>query len=426
MWGTKFERVAYDTNTLLKKPSIILEVEANQIIIPYKTLEELDRIKTEINSLRGFQARESVRQMKKIEDKITFELQLNSHFDTNLGYLTNNDDYIINCALRNDAVLISSDYLVQLKCKAKGVQYIDADNLSMDEEHYTGFKRVLMTEKQYKYVEDMVHLGKYPNDHGLVQGQYLIIQNQNKKIQLPNGEEDYEVLNAYVWNGEIYSMLDYKAPSSEMFGHFKPYDIYQKCALDSLCNNQMTMLKGGAGTGKSKMALEYAWNLVMQGKRFNKLICFVNPMASRNSAKLGFYPGTRNEKLLDSAVGSMLASKFGDKFAVEQEITDGKLMLLPFSDIRGFDSTGMKAIIWIVEAQNLDVDLMRLAIQRVGADSKLIIDGDYTHQVDSSYYEGANNGMRRASQVFRGSKFYGEVELPITYRSELAKLAELM
>lgn len=122
----------------------------------------------------------------------------------------------------------------------------------------------------------------------------------------------------------------------------------------------------------------------------------------------------------------MLASKFGDKYQVESMIANNQLLLLPFSDIRGFDTTGMNAICWIIEAQNLDVDLMKLAIQRIGDDSKLIIDGDYNSQVDHSSYEGSNNGMRRVSQVFRGEEMYGEVELPIIYRSKIAAIADGM
>jgi predicted ribonuclease YlaK len=70
--------------------------------------------------------------------------------------------------------------------------------------------------------------------------------------------------------------------------------------------------------------------------------------------------------------------------------------------------------------------LLKLGIQRLGNDSKMIIDGDFSAQVDSRAYEGANNGMRRVSEVFRGEFYYGEVELPIIYRSEMAKKAEEM
>ena len=39
-------------------------------------------------------------------------------------------------------------------------------------------------------------------------------------------------------------------------------------------------------------------------------------------------------------------------------------------------------------------------------------------------YAGDNNGMRRVSQVFRGSDIYGEVTLKQIYRSKIAELAQ--
>jgi predicted ribonuclease YlaK len=96
------------------------------------------------------------------------------------------------------------------------------------------------------------------------------------------------------------------------------------------------------------------------------------------------------------------------------------------SDIRGYDTSGMRAGVYITEAQNLDISLMKLAIQRIGEDSVCIIDGDQKTQVDDLAFEGSNNGMRRLSKVFRGSALYGEVELKKIHRSQLANLAEKM
>ena len=139
---------------------------------------------------------------------------------------------------------------------------------------------------------------------------------------------------------------------------------------------------------------------------------------------LNVYPGTRDEKLLDSQIGNLLASKLGDKVAVERLIEDGTLILLPMSDIRGYDTTGMKAGIYISEAQNMDIELMRLALQRIGEDSICILDGDSDAQVDLSIYAGNNNGMRRVSEIFRNGTVCGEVPLQNIHRSRIARLAQ--
>ena len=107
-------------------------------------------------------------------------------------------------------------------------------------------------------------------------------------------------------------------------------------------------------------------------------------------------------------------------------IQEGALLLLPMSDIRGFDTSGMRAGIYITEAQNLDIELMKLALQRIGEDSFCIIEGDDNTQVDLSIYAGDNNGMRRVSEVFRGEDIYGEITLPNIYRSRIANIAEKM
>ena len=109
------------------------------------------------------------------------------------------------------------------------------------------------------------------------------------------------------------------------------------------------MLKGPAGTGKSYLAMSYLLSQLEKGK-IDKIIVFCNTIATKNSARLGFYPGTRDEKLLDSQIGNFLASKLGSKILVEDMIAKETLLLLPMSDIRGFDTGGMNAGIYITEA----------------------------------------------------------------------------
>ena len=122
----------------------------------------------------------------------------------------------------------------------------------------------------------------------------------------------------------------------------------------------------------------------------------------------------------------MLSGKLGGIQNVKALVETGKLLLLPFADIRGFDTNNKKVGIYITEAQNLDIDLMKLAIQRVGENNKLIIEGDDESQVDHSSYEGVHNGMKRVSQVFRGKDLYGEVKLQKIHRSKIAEIAEAM
>jgi predicted ribonuclease YlaK len=96
------------------------------------------------------------------------------------------------------------------------------------------------------------------------------------------------------------------------------------------------------------------------------------------------------------------------------------------SDVRGYDTSAMRAGVYISEAQNMSINLMKLALQRIGEDSVCIIDGDCKTQVDDIQFAGSNNGMKRASKVFRGHDVYGEVTLKNIHRSRIGRIAEYM
>lgn len=300
--------------------------------------------------------------------------------------------------------LIAADFFHLPVCSTSDILHND---------NYTGYKEVTV-------LDDAEHAALYENPtaniYDLLPNQYLILY-----------DKDSNVTDMFRWTGETHAKVEYKSFKTMMFDTVKAKngDVYQKLAFDSLAHNKITMLHGPAGTGKSYIAIAYMFKLIESGK-IDKIIVFTNPVATTGAAKLGFYPGTRDEKLLDSQIGNMLSAKFGDKIGLEELMNRGKLQLLPFSDIRGFDTTGMKCAVYITEAQNLDIEMMRLALQRIGEDCIAIIDGDYEAQVDMAAYSGSNNGMRRLSEVFRGSDFYGEVKLQNIYRSRIAALAQEM
>src|SRR5690606_9405306 len=195
-------------------------------------------------------------------------------------------------------------------------------------------------------------------------------------------------------------------------------------AVDSILNNQLTQIRGRAGSGKSKIALETSWHLIQRGE-FDRLVAFANPTPVRDSQEMGFYKGDKLENLMQSSVGVMLKSKFGDDIEIEKQILKGRLDILPFVDLRGYETGDTRTIVWMIESQNLTTDLMKLGLQRISENTKVIIDGDFTAQVDKDVYA-TNNGMKRVSEVFRGEELYGEIELQNIYRSKIAEIADRM
>ena len=336
----------------------------------------------------------------------------------NYNFYMNDDVRIIASALsvaeKEDIQFVTCDlncYLI-----AKEMQ-LNVAPIRPETDKYRGYKEVVMDEDELiLFYSCTMQAGANPYD--LLVNEYLIIKDENGNIV------DY-----YKWTGEKYEDIKKKifCFDSNFLGDVKPLkgNVYQKIAMDMLMNSKISVLRGPAGSGKSHLALAFLFHLLEQNV-IDRIIIFCNTVATKDSAKLGYYPGSRTEKLLDSQIGNFLTSKIGDRAYVEKMIADGELVLLPMSDIRGYDTSGMHAGVYITEAQNLSIDLMKLALQRIGEDSICILDGDDEAQVDLASYAGDNNGLREASRVFRGSDIYGEVTLQKVFRSKIAELAQQM
>lgn len=411
----------YDTCSLLNELHNAFNKE-ERFYISAITLKELEGIKTSASkdAETKFRARRLIHLLSENPNDYTifsFDNNWISEIKNNSILSDDNDSKIIYTALKaseiiNNLIFVTQDLCCQQIAKSLGlnVQY----RSDKEDNSYRGFKEVV-----FKNDDELADIYQKvwgeENAFDLLINEYLIIKDSHGKI-----------VDKYIQtkNNQM-ERVDYKVFESKMFGKIKPKDDYQLAAMDSLSRNQITMIRGAAGTGKSYLSFGYLFSQLEAGK-IDKIIIFCNTVATSGSAKLGYYPGSRDEKLLDSQIGNLLISKLGDKFIVEKMIDDGTIILLPMSDIRGYDTTGMRAGIYISEAQNMDIELMRLALQRIGEDSICILDGDSDTQVDLSIYAGNNNGMRRVSEIFKGHDIYGEVTLQKIYRSKIAELAQLM
>lgn len=408
----------YDTNSLLLKMDSLFEEE--RFAISSITLNELESIKTSQN--KDLDVKYSAQRLLRLLETypqaydvfIFREVMLNPIMDKSLPI--NNDTRILATAIAYDKLVHPDETIFvtnDLSLKHIANLFFGADSVQsvVEKEQYKGYKEVTLND------EEMANFYSHPKENifDLYLNQYLVIH-----------DIDGQVVDKLCWTGdEGYRPIGYYNFNSQYIGDVKPMkgDPFQALAADSLAKNRITMLRGPAGSGKTLLSLGYLLYLLDRHK-IDKIIVFCNTVATKDSAKLGYLPGSRDEKLLDSQIGNLLSSKLGGRIALERMIAEEKIVLLPMSDIRGYDTSGMNAGIYISEAQNLSVALMKLALQRIGEDSICIIDGDDKTQVDDTAFAGHNNGMKRVSQVFRGSEIYGEVELQRIYRSRIARLAE--
>ena len=413
----------YDTSSLLLLADELFDQKDTdaEIYISSITLEELEHIKTAAN--KDIDVKYAARRLLHLLDNNMDKYNVSIYKEgmekpiLKKGISLTNDVKILSCAYDlNNGPFISSDitfFTNDLCLKHIARLFFDkVKSIEEEKDDYLGYKDITMSN------DDMTYFYSNPeeNIYNLLQNEYLIVRNN-----------EGEIVDRLCWTGENYRHLDYATFSSKWFGNVKPManDVYQAFVADSFNTNKITMVKGPAGSGKTFLSLAFLLHKLEKNK-IDKIIIFCNTVATKDSAKLGYYPGTRDEKLLDSQIGNLLTSKFGGRCEVERMIEEEKLVLLPMSDIRGYDTSGMRAGVYISEAQNLSINLMKLALQRLGEDSICIVDGDCKTQVDDIQFAGPNSGMRRASKVFRGSDIYGEITLKEIHRSRIGRIAENM
>ncbi len=410
----------YDTCSLLLKIPTLFKTD-EEFVISSITLQELESIKTNANKDDDtkYKARILTNLLVKnrgkyhvhifTEDMLAPILEKNFSVNNDTKILATAIDY--NNNVRTDEVI----FVTNDACLFEIANIFFGDGMlasvEPEDDEYTGIMDFTCPDEQ-----TMADFYSHKFDIDCLINQYLILRN-------PEGEP----VDRLVRTVDGWRQVNFTSFTSDHFGTVKPMpgDIHQQFVADSLVHNKITMIKGPAGTGKTILSLGYLFSLLEKHK-IEKIIVFCNTVAVKGAAKLGYLPGTREEKLLDSQIGNLLISKIGSRIEVEKLIDEEKLLLLPLSDIRGYDTTGMKAGIYISEAQNLDIAMMKLALQRIGEDSICIIDGDEKAQVDDIAFAGINNGMRRASKVFRGHDIYGEVTLTKIHRSRIAAIAEQM
>lgn len=399
----QMQKVILDTNTLLDGINLS---QFSKVYLPITVLEELDKIKHNSEGERQYKARKAIRDLKEatnIEYKLNYSYSLPIWLDREVP-----DNRILGFAMEifalyKDVKLISNDINMLVKARALGIDCGSLDEVNdKDDFDYTGYKEITLDE-----YEMAIHYQCPINKWDLLNNEFLIIRDGNG-----------EIVDKQRWTDKGFVPVGNKPFKSIYFPDFKPKDVYQMLAMDSLNKDDLTLLFGKAGTAKTYLSLSWIMQNIHNSK-IGKCVIIFNPAKLRNNEQLGYYSGSRTEKLLQNSIGGILSSKFGDMTLVESLINNGKLMIVPTSDIRGIEISENDCL-FVTEAQNTDAYTMRTIIQRAKEGCKVIIEGDMLEQQDIKN----GIGMQRVIDVFRGTKYFSCVKLQNVYRSPLADLAQ--
>jgi phosphate starvation-inducible PhoH-like protein len=170
----------------------------------------------------------------------------------------------------------------------------------------------------------------------------------------------------------------------------RPKTANQKRYVEAIDENTITFGVGPAGTGKTYLAMAKAV-AALQAKKVNRII--LSRPAVEAGEKLGFLPGTLNEKIdpylrpLFDALHDMI-----DIDSIPRLMQSGVIEVAPLAFMRG--RTLNDSFIILDEAQNTTPEQMKMFLTRLGFGSKMVITGDVT-QTDLP------NGQRSGLAIIR-------------------------
>jgi phosphate starvation-inducible PhoH-like protein len=184
----------------------------------------------------------------------------------------------------------------------------------------------------------------------------------------------------------------------------RPKTEGQRRFVEAVESNTLTFGIGPAGTGKTFLATVMAVR-ALRARDVSRII--LTRPAVEAGEKLGFLPGDLKEKVdpylrpLYDALAELL-----DEGVVPKFVERGTIEVAPLAYMRG--RTLSDAFIILDEAQNATREQLKMFLTRLGANSKMVVNGDVT-QIDLP--RGVRSGLLDAPKLFAGIADIGIVEL---------------
>ncbi len=424
-----------DTNVFLTNANSVYEFRNNDIIVPLKVLDEIDKHKKRQDGV-GLNARMIIRILDELRSKGNLHkgvrIRKGSGILSVRGYdiedlpigcdIKSADNEILTTALtemkhnpKRKVILVTRDINMRVKCDSLEIMTEDyAPNKVVDDEKhlFTGLKKHLVDDQ----LIDQFYSGEeiyFEKDDGVFfPNQFLML--------VSNSNEKKSALARFVNHD---SKLEKVVEPKDVSWGLKARNKEQTFAM-SLLNDPdipIVTLVGKAGCGKTLLAIAAGLDQVLEQQRYKKLIVSrpVQPLGK----DIGYLPGTMEEKMgpwlmpIQDNIDFLLN---GRSKSMEMFFEDGTIQIEALTYIRGRSISN--AYVIIDEAQNLTTHELKTIITRVGENTKIILTGD-VEQIDSVYLDATSNGLSYAVEKFKHHGLAGHVTLTKGERSKVATLA---
>ena len=429
-----------DTSVFLSDADALFAFENNDVFIPLKVLEEIDKHKKRQDSV-GFHARKAIKHLDGLRGKGSLVkgirpqqgkgiIKVVDHdfegLPRNSLDLTIPDHMILSAAQKvqidwqkRKTVVVSRDINMRVIANSIGLGSEDYETVQAVEDAdklYDGFKEVL--------VDDQIIDQFYANEE--------IILDEDVGIQLyPN---QFLMLQSS-GNPKKTALCRFKgvrmplAPSTQNWSNLswgiKPRNKEQGFAFDLLFDDNVPLvtLICKAGSGKTLMAIAAGMEqtLGISNNKYKKIVVSrpVQPLGK----DIGFLPGTMHEKMMPwlMPIQDNLQMVVGhDKTMLRSYMEKGEIELEALTYIRGRSLSN--AFVIIDEAQNLTAHEVKTIITRIGENTKIVLTGDI-EQIDNIYTNETSNGLAFAVEKFKTYDISGHITFKRGERSKLATLA---
>ena len=425
-----------DTSVFLSDANCLFKFENNDVVLPMKVLEEIDKHKKRQDSV-GFNARLIIKHLDALREKGSLCKGVRIEKGKGIARVSKSasnlpsdldprvpDHQILSTALkeseenpRRKVIVVSRDINMRVIADSLGLLtegYINGKVVEDAEKVYTGLKELLVddefVEQFYAGEEIFIDEDKGP----FFPNQFLmLISSSNPKKSAISKFLGYHV---------PLPKIDVKN-CSKSWG-IKPRNKEQTFAYDLLFDDDapLVTLIGRAGSGKTLMAIAAGLEqtLGIDQRKYKKLVVSrpVQPLGK----DIGFLPGTMEEKMMPWLMPLQDNMEFilGDKTMFTSYLEKGQIEIEALTYIRGRSISN--AFIIIDEAQNLTAHEVKTIITRVGENTKIVLTGDI-EQIDNIYTNETSNGLTYAIEKFKTSELSGHITFTKGERSKIATLA---